>query len=365
MNRIPPLSQPSNYLKTWLANWQRYRQSLRRRWWLLLILALPLFGFAYYFSKGLRPTYTAAASFMTNNDSASGVSGLMQLAGQFGFGVETGSDISSEKLMELLSSKRIIYSTLMKTLKDEEGKDELLINYYLKNFVVYSKVKAQQPDIETEGFLFAKDKKIEDFDVRENLLMQEVYHQILTSGLAITTSKSGIIQLRYATPSEVFSKYFLEYLVKTLSDFYVSKSVQAQREAYELVNKRVDSIKVTLGNAEYRLSHWYDREQPKIRAGAVSADSYVDKIRLERDVEFMSVVLGEAIKNQEIAKMNLDLQKPLIQIIDFPTLPLEKKDPPTFKFYILALFLALLAWAVWVLVLQIIQDALHHQPTDN
>jgi capsule polysaccharide export protein KpsE/RkpR len=47
--------------------------------------------------------------------------------------------------------------------------------------------------------------------------------------------------------------------------------------------------------------------------------------RTRRDVQMLSLMYAEVLKNMEIAKFTLDNQTPFFQVVDKPTLPLEKK----------------------------------------
>ena len=50
----------------------------------------------------------------------------------------------------------------------------------------------------------------------------------------------------------------------------------------------------------------------------------IKQARLRKDNELLSLMYAEVIKNKEIAKFNLDQEKPVFQIIDQPSLPLEQ-----------------------------------------
>ena len=58
----------------------------------------------------------------------------------------------------------------------------------------------------------------------------------------------------------------------------------------------------------------------------VKAQAYVDKIRLERELEINILLLGEMLKNHEKSKYTMMTQKPIVEVIDSPRLPLEEQS---------------------------------------
>jgi len=75
-------------------------------------------------------------------------------------------------------------------------------------------------------------------------------------------------------------------------------------------------------------------------------------------VEILNVMYAEIIKNLEISKMTLLNQKPFINIIDSPRLPLEIIHFSILKALILFGFLGAILASIYVFFVSLIRDSL-------
>lgn len=131
---------------------------------------------------------------------------------------------------------------------------------------------------------------------------------------------AGILSINFNSKNEEFSKEFVEILYRNLSDFYTQKSVQKQLKNYQLIKQRADSIQELLQEKEVYGASYYDRN-----LGMVRMQGRLELERTRRDVEMLGLMYAEVLKNQEIARFALENQTPAFQVIDEPTLPLEKE----------------------------------------
>ncbi len=348
----------SNELKRSILIAKDYFFEFFRKWYVYVVFLAILCALAFWY-KGTKTTkYQAKASLMTASDSSGGASGLMQLAGQFG--ISNKSQVSSEKLVELLGTKRIIYTTLLRTVTvdnpsdDLKGKTDLLINHFLdfyKTDELLSKATGQ------DRYRFVK-KDIRDLDFTENVILENVYSKIRKKFLNANATKNDIVHVVTECESESFSKYFTENLVEVLKEFYINKTVEKQQETYSILSQRKDSIKNELDNADRVLMNWYDAKEKQLRASSLSASEYITKIEYERKAEISSAAYVESLKQTELAKISLDSSTPIIQIVDFPSFPLKELRPSLFIYLLAAIFAALILASVFIIVWKIIRDAL-------
>lgn len=341
----------SNQLKHTILTLQDYLKELIRKWYWYIIVGLIFGGLMYYVKKDDQSTYLAKASFMTDSDAGGGGSSFLQLAGQFGFG--GNSEVSSEKIVELLTTKRIIYNTLLQT-GNLEGRADLLINHYLNLFKTDERL-TDYPEV--KGFRFAP-KVMEAFDFNENLLASNIYRLILKENLRANASNNGIVRINFTSKSEEYAQQFTEKLVETLRSYYVDQSVEKQEQTLKIVSEKVDSLQSAMKGADSELTAWYQRNEQKMRAQSVPPASYMKKIELERNAEIASNAYVEALKNEEVAKLNIANQTPLIQVIDFPTLPLQKNTPSLLVSLVIALFLSFIVTTLLIILNKLIKDAL-------
>lgn len=329
-----------------------YLKELLKKSWLILIFMLMFCGLVFWWHSKKIASYEAKASFMAADSRSSGASGLMRMAGQFGFSSRSQS-LDADLLLELLSAKRMVHAALLNEI-DIKGQNGQLINHYLD---LNGNDKKVGDDGEHEGYRF-KTSNVEELDEAGHLILSDVYDDIKKDYLDAVASNEGIVYITVDSPYETVSREMAVGLMESLRSYYVATAIEKQEENLGLVNVRVDSIHAVLQNAQYGLAAWYEKQQNRLKAGTVSPKDYMRKVELERKAEVANVVYIEAIKNQEIAEMELETKRPIIQVIDNPQYPLEKKNPSLLVPLILAGFLAFLLASILIIVRKLIRDAL-------
>ena len=348
----------SNQLKQSILIVKDYFFEFFRKWYVYLLFFLIFCSLAYWHYGTKVVNFEGKASLMTAADTGGGMSGLMQLAGQFGIAKQ--SQVSSEKLVELLGTKRIIYTTLFQTVTLDnpsdavKGKTDLLVNHYLDYFNIDESLSKATG---VERFRFTE-KPIEELNYNESLILNNVYNKIKKSYLNAFTTKNGIIHVTTECQSESFAKYFTENIVQVLKNFYIDKTIEKQRETYSILSSRKDSIKTELESADAMLTHWYDTKQKQLRASSLSAKDYMNKITYERKAEIASAAYIESLKQTEMAKISLDSSTPIIQIVDFPSFPLKEIRPSFFIYLLAAIFAALILSSILIILWKLVRDAL-------
>ena len=323
---------------------------LKKSYWYVIFGAVFFFIARYYAHK--QPiTYKAESSFMTNNDKSSGMSGILQLAGSFGFGGGKGGELSGEKIVSLLSSRRMIYEALSKSV-EIDGQKDLLFNHYLRLFGFQSCFDLDSLD----SFRF-KSGNTNKFSLDEHKAAKCIFNDIYRQHLHAKAEQSGIIMASYTCVSEQFSKEFIEVLVKNLENYYSQKSVEQQQKTFNIIKNRVDSLANSLYRKEEQLAAWIDENRVPLRVGTLTAKKMMQQERLKGDAEILSVMYAEAIKSREIAYMNLLSSTPVIQIIDLPIYPLKGKEVNRLTYYIYAILAAFFLVTLLVVFNKLVRDA--------
>lgn len=324
-----------------------YFKELFRKWYVyvLCFLLLGIPAFLYYGT--LEKSYTAKLTFMTNDESGGGYSPLTQLAGQFGFNTDK-SGVSSDKIVELIRTRKIILSTLVK--KDIiDDKNDLLINHFYRLYNM-NEVYLENPEL--QDFVF-ESKSTRNYTWKENKISQDIYKKIIGDYLVAASSENGIISVNFNSESESFSKVFLDHLYDTLSSFYVSKTNQKQRETFDIVKEYTDSLNYSLRSAESELAQWKDKNVLKVKNKGI-----IEELRLLRKVETLNTAYTEALKNLELSKFNLISQTPILQLIDKPVFPLKVNNPNLLYLIVITFAVAWILATLIIIVLKIIRDAL-------
>ncbi len=316
---------------------REYIAEFKRKWRLavLIILSTSTLGLAYSLLK--KPKYIATSTMMLENSKSGGsMAGALALASQFGLmggGSSSSSVINEDKLIEIAKSETIIKATLFKT-ATINSKTDILANHYIDLFG-YKKKWAD--DDAWKDFKFVNPK--EKLSVAENGVLKIFFAQITNDFLTTEKSQSGIITITVKTESELFSKYFNQYLVESLTSFYVNRITEKAQTNVDVIQKRVDSVAGALKNAEFALARWKDSNFQLVKAQGMMAE-----MDLRRNVEVNNSIYIEGIKQLEISKFTLLQDTPFLQIIDAPTLPIEPKRLGTLRGsgygFILGLFLS-------------------------
>ncbi len=351
-------STTNQQIRTLVLSLKDYVWELIRKWYWFVIVGVLFVGFQLYKVNQQPITYTSKLSFMTNNDSGGGVSRLLQFAGQFGLG--GNQPVASERLVELLKSKQMVYRALLQKV-EIDSTEQLLFNHYLDLFQMR---KNWQEKDHLRDFKFTS-KSIDKFSFLENSIAQDIYNRIIYGMVSARPGKNGITSISCESTSEVFSKEFLITLVQTLSDYYQNKAVEQQQNTYELMKARTDSVQGALHGVEYTITKWYEDNRKPMMAGTLSPKKAMEKERLERRAEIFQEILLADYKSLEIARLDLHSNKPILQIIDRPTYPLPMNVPNKLMKLIVAAFLSVVLTTIAILFLKIVRDAFEQELLDG
>jgi hypothetical protein len=321
------------------------------KWKQFLLFAFAFAAFGIALSFLLKPKYKANLTFvLEESKSESPLGAYAGIASQFGFdmGSLSGSNVFSEdNLTELLSSRKIVEEALLNK-NSIKGKEQLLVNHFMDSPVL-NKWKGEEL-LGTIRFPASRDS----FTTVQDSLLFEIFTLVTEKYLTVknVSAKSTILRVECLSKDEQFSKYLVENLMKSVTDFYISNKTQRARETVAFVKGRTDSIAGALAGAELRLARYKDSRHLTVRA-----EGYMEELRLTRDVQILNVMYGEAVKNLELSKVTLLNQTPLIQVIDSPILPLEVVEISPLKGIVFGALIGLVLAFFWFLMKKIAEDA--------
>jgi hypothetical protein len=288
--------------------------------WLLIIAVAFLFGvIGVTYAWMQKPVYTAELTFAPENDrGSSSMAGYAGIAAQFGLDIAGGGGVfEGENLMELLKSRMLIQKALLSPI-GKNGPNDLLINYYLR---VHEINKDWSKDKVLSKISFTKDYQ-PGFRAQDSVLNAII--QKINSNLEIdrVEKRVNIVAAKIKDSDELFCKMFIEQLVVNGIQYYVDYRSKKTRENVQILQRQTDSVRgILTGN---------------IISVAASSDLNVNPIkqivragvqRKQVDVQANSALYAELVKNLELSKITLRKETPLVQIIDVPVLPLDKKKP--------------------------------------
>ncbi len=288
---------------------------------IILVSALgALFGVSYSLIK--KPTYVASLSFALEDEKGGGFGSALGLASTLGLdlGGSGGGMFSAPNLTALFKSRSMVEKTLlMPAIID--GKKISLAEMYIINNGLRDKWESK-PNLANVQFLPNSNRR--NFTRVQDSILGTIYTNLSKEGLSVDQKdkKITIIDINFSSTNELFSKYFCEGLAKQVSNFYVDTKSKKARLNMSILQRQTDSIRGELNGAITGVAAANDNTfnlNPALNIRrAPSAKRQVD-------VEANTAILTELVKQTELAKVTLRRETPLIQIIDTPILPLEKK----------------------------------------
>jgi hypothetical protein len=297
-----------------LKDWAKY---FATKWIILLVVGImgAVAGFVCrYF---IKPMYVAEVSFaLEEKGTGNPYAGI---ASQFGIDLASeGSAFSGDNSLELIKSRRMIEETLLTSVK-VDGQDQLLIN----RFIQFSPVCEDWPDKPRVAEVkYSEKEPRENFTVLKDSLLKIISRDIGKNCLTVSKpdKKLNVVHVKCKAEDEIFAKYFVERLVQTASDFYIETKTRKSKMNVNLLENRVDSVRRALDSEIYGAAIYKDQNINVFRA-----QGSVQSARKQMNVQILSTMYGELIKNLELAKFTLMREEPVFQIIDYPILPLDNE----------------------------------------
>jgi hypothetical protein len=299
------------------------------RFWIVLIgLTGGALGFAYaHFNNTVL--YTSKLTFAIEEKGGGGGS-LLGLASQFGLDLGGGGGgglFTSDNLLQLLKSNRIIQGALLKPLPAlEEGN---LLNFYLtinfKEALSKNKVSFISSELPRLNF------------TREQDSLVAVISGILSNSIEIAKrdKKASLIDITIVNPSEKFAFLFNHLLIQEATDLYIELKVGKMKRSLKVLQSRVDSVQRVLDGTMRSAAVNMDQS-----LGIVSMAPLVSTTKKQLEVQMLGTLFGELTKNLELTKFTLEREEPVIQIVDSPTMPLLKEGKGRVKSAVIGGFLA-------------------------
>ncbi len=343
MQTVQPNSSNGFDIATIIQIAKRYAWELIRFSWLIIILAVLLGGYLYY-SKIKVPTKYLGNYSLTLNEASGTDQGYLQqvLGGGLLAGLGGGSELDAgggsqiAMLQELIHTRKILQLTLFEKVslnyKDGSNKEDYFINHYIELMGMRDNwIKNELPLVD---FRFTHDS-IATFTRRENSVLLAVCGRIANANLSEEVSRAGILSLKFNSEHEGFTYHFLQVLFDKLNIYFTQKSIEKQERVYKAARDRRDSLEGVMNKAEKDYIAYLNSHNVAARghfAQQIEIQYLGRKLTGEMEAYFM------AVKNTEAAKIALEQQRPLLQPIDEPMLPLKRDRPNAFFYLIVGAF---------------------------
>jgi hypothetical protein len=268
-----------------------------------------------------KKVYDAELTFALEEKSG-GLGGYASIASQFGIdlgkGGESGAFIG-ENIIELFKSRLIIENALLKEVNFQSG-PQLLVNRFVDTYIDF--------DSDEDAITFIKGADRENFSRQQDSLLFKISQTIRKEMLAVDkiNKRLNIIKVNVYSHDEEFSKLFCEALAKNVGELYIDTKTKKTRANVNLLEFKVDSVRQALNNEMYGAAINMDENLNPARS-----ELRVPYMKRQMNVQMLTTVYGELIKNLELSKLTLLREEPIIQVIDRPIYPLKYKRPGKIK----------------------------------
>lgn len=296
-------------------------KSVARRNWKLVIAVMiigGIGGFIYDMLNKPRPHFVGSIMFNLGGGSAANSFGdLGQLAGAFGLssGAPDANIFVGDNFLIYAQSRPVVEKTMMQV-DTINGKDTLLVNYYIRHSGIRDKEWEDNDSL--RSFYFQRAKKPEEYTRLERMAMADIYGRVKGEmSVKQPERKSSFMELGCAMENEQLAAHFLTKHLRTIEEDYQRKQTKKTREMYDLLNARADSIARKLTGTENQLARTIDQNQ-----SVVVAQARITENKLTRNSTFLTTLYYQVLQQADNMRLSLIRETPLFTVIEPVTLPL-------------------------------------------
>jgi uncharacterized protein involved in exopolysaccharide biosynthesis len=313
-------------LKDIYLNAMKWLNYLVTNWWKIILVGLigGVFGFIY---AGNQPvTFTAKTTFVVEEgkNSTSNLGGLASLAGQFGVDVSGGGGgvFSGDNILLYFKSNSLAREVLLS--RYDTNSLQSVADVYI---AVYGLKETWEKSDNIGKVNFPSLDLKKKYSRLQDSLLQIVINGINNKQFSIakTDKKSSFIEVSVTMQNENLAKVYCDRVVELAVEKYLVIKTKRQKVSVDKLQARVDSIanllrQKTVSGASLQTNSSTMDINPMYRTGTtVAVESTL------RDKNMLASIFATVTQNLEMAKFTLSQETPLIQIIDYPILPLNKE----------------------------------------
>jgi hypothetical protein len=329
----------------------KYAKIVRQRWYVVVLSCLIFGGYFLYNAFNAQWKYQANLTFMLNDAEKGGIGGIGSLLGQFGIG-GSGGEGNLDKIVELSRTSRILKSALFSK-ATIDGRNDFFANHVIRVAGLHDEWKKDTTGL--TNFLFTRGD-FEEFNRVENHatndiigLMNAKKDPLFTCGYA---KLSTIFSMSFNSSNEELSIQLVRKIFENLSEFYVMKTTERERQTHDVLRAQKDSVYAVMRGKEVSAARFQD-----FNRGLVLQSEKVKGDQMQKDAQIATLAYGEMLKQYAIADFALKNNTPFIQPIDMPTAPLDRKKDSKRKAAMLGLGLGLFLSIGGIIVAHIVSVA--------
>lgn len=288
-----------------------------------------LFALVFYFITPVK-TYEAKTTFLLkSNDVASG-SGFYGLVSNFG--LKSQSLVSFDKISVIGLSDSIITALLQKKIAN----DRLIGDNLIEEYGFKEKWKNKAP-----SFL--------DVDFREPSANRDSILNILIpyvkDNIIINETTQGLIEIVAVSKDEFTAFELNRGLMQLIEDYLYDFEISDQLNSKNVINEKLDSIKLKLANTEYIYAQVKEKSN-----NSVLFEGYTEVTRVERQLRLLNQMYLEFTTQFELLNFEISKKMSPFKIIDTPRLPLNKSGGSWIFYSLLGAFTGIIFGSLFILL---------------
>ena len=328
-----PTSPPPPYvendeitLKGLILKFKEFGRAVKRGWWLVLLLGAIGGGVFFLLATLKDTTYTAETEFMVKEEEggAGALAGLSGILGNFGLGGARGGS-NLDRILAIGRSDQIVYPALFDSTRID-GQDDLIANHIIRIYDLHESWNEKE-NPKWHDFRFTRGN-LEAFNTHELAAMKSVAGIVRGTpekpGILLTgyDEDIGFMRLRVRSLSEVLSQELMLTIYDRLSEFYVTRTIEPQQRAFDIIRVRKDSLENRVAYLNRRIAEFNQQNRATIYETRL-----IERQRLEQDRTITAAGLGEALRSYATSEFLLLNATPFLQYINQSVLPLEPEVP--------------------------------------
>lgn len=298
---------------------------------IVFITAIFLVGGAYY-------AFTAKEEFIAegkilpemNSSTGSSLGGLASLVGIGGF--EMGLKNNTEAIRPDLYPNIIQTTPFFLNLFNQEfmtkNGDSLIFESYFHQSIEDGKT-LEEVDLElfkgrSEGIIVV------------NRLTEKRIKNLRERIVGDIDTKSGIINISVKMPDPVIAAGVAKYSMKYLTEYVKEYRTEKSKQEVDFLGQKVAAARGEFYKDQTRKASYADQfSAPTIRLQAAD----IKRERLESEYKLSSTVYNELLKKYEEAKIKLQQETPVFQVLEPPVAPTVKSEPKKAIILLVSVFL--------------------------
>ena len=326
-----------------------YIRFLLSKWIIIIIAGLIGGSIGVIYAYTSKPQYAATLNFVLAGSSSS-PQGLMGFANQFGINMGNNTDnvFSGDNIITLIQSRRMVQQALFTPLP--KG-NESLLNVYINN----NKINEGWDKDAVLKSIYPYPPTPDKMTLLQDSIFRIIYASITKNMLTVykPEKNQNIYVVVTKSPDQLFSYYLTKYLVNVTSAFYIDTKTSTARKNLNMLQNEADSLRGILSGAivsagsqtdlTFNLNPAYQVQ----RSGALESQSRASAL---------GQAYGQVLQNLELAKITLQKETPLYQIIDEPTLPLMQEKPGKLTLLIMGGFIGVMLVAMILIAKKIFSE---------